>query len=69
MKKTQLISLSSYCDKATAWDIQDLIKAAVNREDIINHTYVHPKIPKNMTYPKMRINRITAHSFFSKILP
>lgn len=68
MRKPTLISLSNYCPQVKEWDVQDLIKSAVQKEDVINHVYAHPEIPK-MSYPKMRINWITGHSFFSKILP
>lgn len=46
MKRTQLISLSSYCAIQRPWDVQDLIKEAVRKEDAINYPYTHPELPK-----------------------
>ena len=65
MRKTQLISLSSYCPEAKEWDVKDLIKRAVNREDTINHVYVHPKIPK-LTYQSTLKESVGLWNFFSR---
>lgn len=46
MKKTKLISLSSYCPVQRPWDVQDLIKEAVRKEEAINYPYIHPELPK-----------------------
>lgn len=55
MKKTSLISLSSYCPQARAWSVQDLIKEAVNKEDQINHSFHATQIPKMVNNDKMEI--------------
>ncbi len=69
MKKTQLISLSSYCKVDRPWDVQDLIKEAVRKEDVINHIYVHPEIPK-LSKPNIKIKEsVGLWNFITGCLP
>lgn len=69
MKKTNLISLSSYCKTATVWDKNDMIKHFVQIEDTLNHKYEPIVIPKNMKYPKMRFKPASTFAFLNAILP
>lgn len=70
MKKTSLISLSSYCPQATAWSVQDLIKEAVNKEDQINHSFYVPQIPKMVKNDKMEIKEgVGLWNFITGCLP
>lgn len=67
-KKPTLISLGSYCPGTKEWDMQDILKKKVQVEDIKNHPYVPVEIPKNMKYPKLRIEQEAPRKAFFKTI-
>lgn len=70
MKKPTLISLSSYCKEPVPWSVQDLIKQAVQREDIINHRLEERQLPKIKNNTKVVIKEGAGlYNFLTGFLP
>ena len=68
-KPTQPILLRDYCPRATALTVKDLIKEAVQREDLINHSApARVEIPK-MQYPKSCLKNASLYAFMRGFLP
>lgn len=70
MKKPTLISLSSYCREPVPWSVHDLIKQAVNKEDIINHRLEERQLPKITNNKKVVIKEGAGlYTFIQGCLP
>lgn len=68
-KKVQSITMGEYCRVPRPVDFQELVKEAVQIEDIINHPPVRTPIPK-MEYPKSYVWKCTAkYAFFRQFMP
>lgn len=69
MKKTNLTTLREYCPRTNIWDVNDMIKYHVRREEKLNSTYQPIKIPE-MNYPKAFKNEtVGSWNFIKGCLP
>ena len=68
-RKVKPLTMAEYCLVPRPVNFQELVREAVQIEDIINHPPVRIAIPK-MNYPKSYVWRCAAkYAFFRQFLP
>lgn len=68
-KKVKLISLQSYCEKSTAWCLQDILHQQVQKEDLFNHPYNPMVIPDHLRKPLATKKKFSLYKFIHALLP
>lgn len=73
MKLTKKLSFSEYHPLQKPLSIQDYIQKLVQKEDEIMHANNYYKLPENISYKEMEVNRVEHHTglytFISSLVP